>query len=349
MAYQTGSATDLGDLLSKLDTFLTSTPSSTILGGYTQDDFDDGASVASEGFAAWHKGSTGSGLWISMKWVANAPNNLSIHQALGHTPSNDPGDHPDDSGNGFNGSFGNDTNLGSERCINDIGDGPFPSYHFFGDATLDYVHVVVEISSESYRHFGWGNLEKFNDWTGGEYCYGHHADEALGSSAVDTGADPLFDAINAGTSGSTARRGTTIHAEGLPHQGASEKWLHHAGGLTSDEDVDHQDTAGEHKRIAFGGYRGGPLAPLAQFRSDIATGHIPMTPLAIFTRDFANDFCYFLGTVPDIRQIDIFNFAPGQEVTIGSDVWVLFPQVRRTEDNIIGRTYYAGIAYKKLT
>ena len=74
-----------------------------------------------------------------------------------------------------------------------------------------------------------------------------------------------------------------------------------------------------------------------------------MYPLAIFARDFANDFCFFMGNIPDIRGIDIFNFAPAQEVTIGSDVWILFPQVRRTEDNIVGRTYYAGIAYKKVT
>lgn len=337
MAYSTGSATDLGDLLSKLDTFM-------VANGWTQDDFDDGVSTASQGFALWHKNS----VYVGLKWVANAPNNMSVHQALGYT-SGFPGAQTDDSGNGFNDSFGTDAQLDDERCVNDIGDGPFPSYHFFEqDSGPAYVHVVVEVSSESYRHFGWGEMEKFNDWTGGEYCYGHFADEATNSSAIDTGADPLFDAIDTGTAGTTARRGSTIHAEGLPHQGGSEKWLHHAGGVTTD-DVDFNDTAGNTKRLAFGGFRGGPLWPLAQFRSDVSTGHIPLTPLAIFTRDFNNDYCYFLGNIPDIRMIDIANFAPGQEVTIGSDVWVLFPQVRRTEDNIIGRTYYSGLAYKKVT
>lgn len=338
MAYETGSATDLGDLLSRLDTFM-------VANGWTQDDFDDGASVAAQGFAQWSKNS----IHVGLKWVANAPNNLSVHQALGNGGAVFPGAHTDDSGNGYNATFGSDAQLDDERCVNDIGDGPFVSYHFFEqDSNPAYVHVVVQISSGNFRHFGWGEMEKFNDWTGGEYCYGHFADESTNSSAVDSGADPLFDAIDALAVGSAARRGATIHAEGLPHQGASERWLHHAGGVTGD-DVDFNDTAGNTKRLAFGGFRGGPLLPLMQFRGDISTGHIPLTPLAIFTRDFVNEFVYFLGNIPDIRMIDMFNFAAEQEVTIGSDVWIVFPQVRRTEDNVVGRTYYSGLAYRRET
>ncbi len=339
MAYETGSAVDLGDLLSKLDIFM-------VAQGWVQDDFDDGVTVAAEGFAQWHKNS----MHVGVKWVADAPNNMSIHQALGNAGAVFPGAHTDDSGNGWNSTFGSDANLDDERCVNDIGDGPFPSYHFFEkDSGSAYVHVVVEISSETFRHFGWGELEKFNDWTGGEYCYGHFADEATNSSAVDTAATVPFDGMQSSTSSSTGKRGTTIHAEGLPHQGGTEKWLHHAGGVPND-DVDFNDTAGNAKRLAFGGQRAGPLAfPMSQFRSDIATGHIPMYPWGIFTRDFVNQFMYFLGNVPDIRGIDMFNFSAGQEVTIGSDTWVIFPQVRRTEDNIVGRTYYAGVAYKKVT
>tara|TARA_R110002153_G_scaffold54447_4_gene151674 strand:- start:1081 stop:2106 length:1026 start_codon:yes stop_codon:yes gene_type:complete len=340
MAYSTGSATDLGDLLSKLDVFL-------VANGWTQDDFDDGATTAAEGFANWTKNT----MSIGMKWIANSPNNVSLHQALSYSGSGFPGTHTDDSGNGYNAAFGTDALLDDERCINDMGDGPFVSYHFFEqDASPAYVHVVVEIASETFRHFGWGEMEKFNDWTGGEYCYGHFADEATNSTATDISAFVLFDGIQTST-GPTTRRSATIHAEGWAHQiAAGEKWMQHLGGRTSDEDSDDTDSAGEFKRITFGGYRGGPVAySLGSFRSDVATGHIPMYPLAIFARDYANDFGFFMGNIPDIRGIDIFNFAPAQEVTIGSDVWVLFPQVRRTEDNVVGRTYYGGVAYKKVT
>ncbi len=350
MAYTTGAATDMGDLLTKLDAFLTGTPSSTVLGGYTQDDFDDGATTSTEGFAAWHKGSTGSGLWISMRWQADAPNNLAIYQALGHTASNDPGTHPDDSGNGYNTTTAyTDSLLDDERCCNDVGDGPFVSYHFFGDATLDYCYVVVEIASERFRHFGWGNLEKFNDWTGGEFCFGHYAREGTNNTPVQSTTTVLLDGLANSTS-STARRAATIHAEGLPNQGGSEKWLIHLGGAADLDSADRTDRAGETKRVTFGGARGGPIAhSLAQFQSDVATGHIPMYPMGIFLRDFTNEYIYILGKMPDVVGIDIKNFAAGQEITSGSDTWVVFPQAKRTEDNVTDRTYYQGFAYRKVT
>lgn len=339
MAYETGSAVDLGDLLSKLDIFM-------VANGWTQDDFDDGVSAAAEGFAQWHRGN----LHIGVKWVANAPNNMSIHQALGNAGAVFPGAHTDDSGNGYNAAFGTDAQLDDERCVNDIGNGPFPSYHFFeNDASPNYVHIVVEVSSETFTHFGWGEMNKFNDWTGGEYCYGFFRDEGTNSSAIDIAHYAPFDGIQA-VSSTLAKRNATIHAEGLPNQLAAEKWLIHIGGTTILDSVDRTDTAGEIKRVTFGGFRGGPVAYLlGSFRADVATGHIPLYPWAIFLRDFTNEFSYFLGDIPDIRGVDIFNFSPAQEVTVGSDVWIMFPMVRRTLDNIIGRTYFGGIAYKKVT
>jgi hypothetical protein len=341
MAYETGSATDLGDLLSKLDVFM-------VANGWTQDDFDDGVSVSTEGFAQWNKNS----MHIGVKWKADAPNNMSIHQALGNGGAVFPGAHTDDSGNGYNAAFGSDAQLEPERCVNTIGDGPFFSYHFFEqDTGPAYVHVVVEIASETFRHFGWGEMEKFNDWTGGEYCYGHYQEEQTSSTPVDSGNWTLFPGWQASTSTSSTRRAPTIHAEGLPHQGVNEKWLHHNGGLTTfTSEANWRDSANEIKRISVGGFQSGPDAyGLGQFESDVATGHIPMYPLTIWTYDYTNNFVYYLGNIPDIRGLSIFNFSPGQEVTIGSDVWILFPASRRTEDSIINRTYYVGIAYKKVT
>tara|TARA_R110000796_G_scaffold41179_2_gene101991 strand:+ start:36413 stop:37441 length:1029 start_codon:yes stop_codon:yes gene_type:complete len=341
MAYSTGSATDLGDLLSKLDIFL-------VANGWTQDDFDDGATTASEGFANWTKNT----MSIGMKWIANAPNNLSIHQATAHSGSGFPGTHTNDSGNGYNNAFGTDANLETERCVNTIADGPFVSYHFFEqDASPAYVHVVVEIESEVFRHFGWGEMDKFNDWTGGDYCYGHYQEEGTSSTPIDTTNWILFPAAQAQTATTLVRRCPTIQAQGLPHQLAAERWLMHAGNINSQSNqANWVDTAGENKQLTHGGFQGGPDAyPLGQFESDVSTGHIPMYPLTIWTLDFPNNFTYFLGSIPDIRGLSMFNFTPGQEVTIGSDVWVLFPASRRTEDGIINRTYYSGIAYKKVT
>ena len=103
----------------------------------------------------------------------------------------------------------------------------------------------------------------------------------------------------------------------------------------------------------FGGFRSGWQSAFADLRASAATGYIPMYPFEIWTHDHGvvdgNRGVYYMGSVPDIRGVDIFNFSPEQEVTVGSDVWIFFPASRRTEDNIVNRTFYQGVAYKKIT
>ena len=51
-----------------------------------------------------------------------------------------------------------------------LGVGNYVSYDFFG--TADYLHVVVQYTTERFRHFGLGTLVKEGDYVGGQYCYG---------------------------------------------------------------------------------------------------------------------------------------------------------------------------------
>ena len=53
--------------------------------------------------------------------------------------------------------------------------------------------------------------------------------------------------------------------------------------------------------------------------------------------------------MPDARGINIRNFASKQEVTVGSDTWVLFPISKRTTAASTDTSYYSGVAYKKVT
>ena len=361
MAYTSGSAATWGAVMSALDTFMTGTPGSTVLGGFTQDDYDDGATTASEGYAAWHKDS----LYVGVKWIANDPQYMSIHQATGYTAGQYPGDHTGDSGNGYNDTVGSGTvfgvngstgssSLGSFRCINGIDEtSPF-NYYFFGDDTAEtYVHVVVEVATDTYRHFGWGNMDKFHDWTGGEYCYGHFQEEATNTTeGTDTGCQISFDGLSTTNVTSLQRRYATMRVTGFGHQDVGEVYMQMGGSRTSDEGTHDTDTAGNYKRLMFGGFRGGPIAYLlGPYRADVATGHIPMYPFTVFARDYTtgDEKFYLMGKIPDTRGIDIYNFSPAQEVTIGSDTWQIFPASRRTEDAVEGRTYYQGIAYKKIT
>jgi len=148
--FETGTATGIADLLTKLGTFATA-----VAGVWVQDQLDTVG-----GSFALHKSTGGVEIWVSFRWDVATPQHLSVHQALGYTGGNQPGNHPNDSGNGYNANTSHvDTSLALERHVSDLGTGPFPSYFFFEDN--HYIHVVVEIVTDEFRHFGFGLLNPY--------------------------------------------------------------------------------------------------------------------------------------------------------------------------------------------
>jgi hypothetical protein len=80
-----------------------------------------------------------------------------------------------------------------------------------------------------------------------------------------------------------------------------------------------------------------------------SAGVIPMYSLSAYYRDPSNPRAYLLGYMPDVRCLNIRNFAVGEEVTVGSDTWKIFPVSFKTEASVVDRSYYSGIAYRKFT
>jgi len=349
MTYETGAADDLEDLLTKLDTFATTTH-----GGWTQG-YTPNPQVT-DGWFELHKGS----LSVSMKYPTDAegpPVHMSVHHASGYINSSTaPGAHTADSGNGYNtGTTGHtNANLLTERCVRDIGDGPFPSYTFFADDTSpnDYIHCVVEPTSGMFRHFGFGGLvdaaagtKNFGDnWTGGEYVYGHMMDVATNAPATDPNHQTLLDGL--GGTGDRLFAATIRIASGLPNQSPAV-WgvscaVASASLLT--------DTAGNARRQIHGTFRSGLEARgFGGSRGSFSSGVIPMYSIGAYYRDPNNDRAYLLGYMADVRAVDVTNFEPGQEVTIGSDTWVMFPMSIRTTAAVANRSLFSGIAYRKVT
>lgn len=328
MAYQTGSASDLADLLSDLMTFA-------VANGWTQDQLDTGG-----GSFALHKNS----IYASGRWDTTSVDNVSLHQALGYSGGSEPGAHTDDSGNGYNSTSAHtNTLLDNERCIYAIGDGPFPSYHFFEqDADPAYLHVVVEIETGVFRHFGFGELSKLGDWTGGEYVYGHYRENS--QSPIHPQRSLLLDGLFV-DSVSSARRAATLHMEGLAGMGGSSKW----GQIWGNTGVTPPDDSGSNAKVQVqGGYRAGPVARgLGIIAAGAVSGLVAMYPVLLLYRNGTS--VYPLGWMPDVRGVNIANFAPGDEITISSDTWIFFPQGQKTASAVAERTYNSGIAYKKVT
>lgn len=335
MTYATGTATNLEDLLAKLSTFATTTH-----GGWTE-----GYLNTTNGWFELHKGS----LSASFRYTkSGTPEHLSVHHATGFIGTGTaPGAHTADSDNGWNNSATGhtNTNLLSERCVSQIGNGPYPSYHFFADdVDNDYIHVVVETTSQTFRHFGFGTLDKFGDnWVGGEYAYGHFQEQSTSSTGVAVATQVLLDGL--GVTAARRYAGTVRIASGLPNQGAAVWGVSCAVASASIL----TDAAGNVRRQIHGGYRSGMTARgFGNAIGNLSAGAIPLQSIQAFYRDPSNPRIYLLGHMPDVRALNIRNFTPAQEVAIGSDTWVVFPVSIKTAALVAGRTLNAGIAYRKV-
>lgn len=322
MAFETGGAASHEDFINKLSTFATSN-------GWTQDEHDTG-----DDEFAFHL--TGSNLYISMRYDNTGA--MSIHQALDFTPGNTPGNHPDDSGNGDKTGA-----ITVQRRWNAIGAGPFISYNFFTDGST-YLYVVLEYASGLYRHMIFGEMIKEGTWTGGEFCAGHVWTQ--GTSEDDptfVNHHLLFDSRSA-----VVGDGGTIHIEGLPGEpSASTKWGVMYSGVAAGV-----DSASVAREILHGGIRNSyQHRAWGHHRSNPANGNTFLIPIEIYRRTNAPipDELMPLGTLPDIRAVNIHFFNPGQEFTQDGETWKTFPWVRKRflQDNQ-EESWNMGIAYKKI-
>lgn len=344
MSYTNQTTTTVADLISKLNTFLSGTP------GWTTHH-----SAANGEFAARKTGS-GFDIGFASQWSTATPNALGIYQwyNAAYNSGASPWAQTNDSGGGA-ASTSNATLLTARRTLIGPSNNPLQFWCFEDD---HYFHVVVQFSATTYTHFGAGKIDKFNDWTGGEYVYG----DLLGSlvngngSIVDASQTVLLHGGLRNSGGFTTANGfaATMHIEGMDNQVAGGLYGVCMGNQASGSLGNDRQAAPKARLHILGGYGGGPLARVySQYRGTLARAMNPLWPIVQFYWNRTTDNVYPLGMMRDVRGVNIRDFEPGQEITIGGDVWVMFPQVKPTSDTVPlgspGQTGFQGIAYKKVT
>ena len=137
MAYQTGSATDVEDLMRKFQ-------------GFAQ----------TLGFAV-----SGVGQWIFKNsdgiWTFDYQDNILLCRL------DNIGDSAGDSAK-YN-------YRKAKTGSNYLNRGSYSAYHFFG--TAQYAHCVVDLDGEYFIHFGIGTLNKQGEYIGGQYAYGTYVND----------------------------------------------------------------------------------------------------------------------------------------------------------------------------
>lgn len=343
MAFTSQSVSSMSDMITKLEAFLSGEGWSTHI------------ATGSGEFAAWKNPSGSTWITFALQWDTASVQFAGIYQWHGQAYDTGGGtgtvpyDQDDDSGNGA-ASTSNAT-LTLQRRIN-VGTGP---QHLWVFEDTNYWHAVVKHDDDRYEHFGSGLLTKYNDWTGGEYAYGHVQDAVFTSNqATRGGTSILLDGASADESpGHTnmEERCATLHIEGMAEQ-TTEKWAVVMGNQPS---ANLGTARNSDARIhVLGGFRSSFLnlaVSYGQFAGTSGRGLVPLYPIILAYWDRTADEVYGpLGYMPDVRGISIRSFAAEQEITVGSDTWVVFPAHRRLDGgSSAGYSQRQGIAYKQVS
>lgn len=327
MAYQTGTATGHADLLSKLSTFAQTN-------GWTEDRYNSGNQQL-----ALSKGDC----FVQFRW--DGTNRITMNQSTGWA-----------GGSAFNAqanqvepaaNFQITGSISQGRFLTSLGAGPFTSYHFFAQASPDCIYMVLESSAGLYHHLGFGHISKYGGWTGGAFLSHSHWNASSDADQYTSGNHNVM--MDAGIGANTSQ-GATMRIEGMPNQVASGKWG--KIGATSTSSSSGNDNAGIAREWIHGGVRGGFMSRnFTRYQTSQLQAFVPLIPISAFYMDRTTTprRLHYLGDFPWIRTINIAAFEPQAEISLGADVWKVFPFRRKQQlvSNDTDQSGYGGLAYLK--
>lgn len=235
------------------------------------------------------------------------------------------------------------------------------AYHMFSGG--DYVHLVVEETPGRFRHLSFGFLAKYADFPGGQYLTAGCPIESATTSAYDFNTSIAM--IPFGMNGQNTTKanltnyayaGTYVRAD---IDGLSVGWRVLSRG-SSYVDATNGDAYGGGTYSNVATSRGGPSGTTTTraIAHDLGyhcapqswNGLAPMLPCyaGVFRSPYNGNWT-LLGEFPDVRFLNIANLNPGDELTLGTDVWKVFP-VFAKEYSVLAEpiSYDYALAYRKV-
>lgn len=242
----------------------------------------------------------------------------------GETPDNQPGVSP-------------------SRANSNCGAGPFGEVFFFADdSPAEHFHVVFNIDGIRYRHASFGMLDKFGTYTGGTY----------------------FDALNYDPSSTSSVNSTPYSIEHHQMFSCSSSSNSNAGGVRCDMDSETDyfapfrepnSVSGPNATGGFGPESTGEIGSYGDgYRTksgfyersiNVWTGRTPLQHIQIRVQR-PDNFYSPIGEVPNMRFLNMTRFVAGEEFTIGSDTYKVFPWVKQGGTAPHSQQY--AFAYKKV-
>lgn len=220
-------------------------------------------------------------------------------------------------------------------CMTELSVSSVPAYYFYQDG--DTVIVIVEYTAGKYQSFCFGCLEKQGTYTGGLFFFGSLATY-----------EPSYQILNAANTYQTMF--LTINLDSSTY-GSGAVYLNvdsTAGWRSSGYMGSSSSATGNRSCIACGvrandGSKTGAsnannvLVGLFFSRSpNFYNGLSPFAASYVFGKRSSGNWS-LLGWPKSIRHINITNYNPAQEITLGSDTWMMFPEHSKSDaDPTIG-------------
>jgi len=215
--------------------------------------------------------------------------------------------------------------------------GSFPAYHFFSYNSGDSIHVELEISTGIFLRLGFGKLDLFAaSVTGdGRYFYatcGRHVTNSISSNQwlgepignTATMEEVPFRAAEWGLS--SGKSGSAVRCQ----VGATNAWAGSGSNIGNTSLPLAAQGGCCHDRV------------IMQLSPNPLNGVGVLTPVTVAVNN-AGQYLQPIGTMPGIRYMDMTNYLPGDEFTLGSDTWKVFPWYNKG-----GRSDEFGIAHLKI-
>ena len=357
--YQTETVSSISDLVTKLDTFMSSN-------GWIAEHLDTTATAGTGGEWAMRLIATGVEVRFAASWdAANSGTNLALYHYTDqdYVIADRPWGQDHDSGNGGAGTL--DATITASRHVA-IGASPV-RYHAFLE-TNSHVYIIVETATGVFAHFGFGMGDKNGgDYTGGSFVYGQLNSSSLGSSqAIRDGRSHLLDGLFNDTgdlgdlSNGSELHAATIHLEGFANQPAGGKFAVCMGGKEgspqTDFGTDRQSNDGVSSDVdrvlCTWGLRSGPWANGFYRASNTdMSGELRLWPICTSYVDTTTGDIHGMPTLKmkDVFGLNMRQYVAGDTITDDAgDTYYIFPAHTKYSGSGSeqGTSGYLGIAYK---
>jgi hypothetical protein len=331
-----------------------------------------------------HMGSvtTPEGPYVFFEVPDNNGSCLAIATGTGVDTSEQFWDQPGNPANGYDGSsFNAGFRTGSQvsfsrhtiPIMGGMGDG-IAAYWLFAPTTGDYVHCVIKISARHYRHFIVGRMKHLvpdldpecfyvcqNLWSDVGPDYAVYTSGPAANSNHAPYSSPNQSILGNMIGGASLDGNKTQHANRLwiPDVRTGVEWWHALEETVGEGSITSRASNGNNDTITTGyarltGYAGGLGAGLFMCDESFTAGTVPLIPCLVGVSQVfeSQERWGVVGQIPDVFRINMKNYVPEQEITVGSDTYVIFPVINNNNADVTsddGYSGYEGIAYKKIT